>query len=259
MKRLLVAVPLCAVLVLGLAGLTACGGGSSSTTPPPPVAPSISSFGANPPAINSGASATLTGVFANGTGLITPGNLAATSGVGVSVSPTATTTYTLTVTGASGTTPATSMATVTVNAASPSITSFGASPANITTGSNTTLTGVFTNGTGVINPGNLAVTSGAGVSVNPTATTTYVLTVTPASGTAVAAATVVTVASASTSSVTVSLTPTGTAVTDKLLGVNMAIWYDLVGNKSGILSAFQSAGITQVRWPGGSDSDLYHW
>jgi hypothetical protein len=259
MKRLLVAVPLYAVLVLGLAGLTACGGGSSSTPPPPPVAPSISSFGANPTAINSGAIATLTGVFANGTGLITPGNLAATSGVGVSVSPTATTTYTLTVTGASGTTPATSMATVTVNAAAPSITSFGASPANITTGSNTTLTGVFTNGTGVINPGNLAVTSGAGVSVSPTATTTYVLTVTPTSGTAVAAATVVTVASASTSTVTVDLTPTATTVTDKLLGVNMAIWYDLVGNKSGILSAFQSAGITQVRWPGGSDSDLYHW
>ena len=26
-----------------------------------------------------------------------------------------------------------------------------------------------------------------------------------------------------------------------------------------IVNAFQSAGITQVRWPGGSDSDLYHW
>ncbi len=108
-------------------------------------------------------------------------------------------------------------------------------------------------------PGNLAVTSGVGVSVSPTATTTYVLTVTPTSGTAVAAATVVTVASATTSSVTVNLTPTGTAVTDKLLGVNMAIWYDLVGNNAGILSAFQSAGITQVRWPGGSDSDAYDW
>ena len=26
-----------------------------------------------------------------------------------------------------------------------------------------------------------------------------------------------------------------------------------------IVDAFKAAGITQVRWPGGSDSDLYHW
>jgi hypothetical protein len=41
--------------------------------------------------------------------------------------------------------------------------------------------------------------------------------------------------------------------------MNMAIWYDLVSNQTGILNAFKTAGITQVRWPGGSDSDLYHW
>ena len=167
-------------LSLGLACLAGCGG-SSSSTQTPPAAPSITSFTAGPPtSITTGASTTLTGVFVDGTGVITPGNLPATSGMGVTVSPATTTTYTLTVTGASGTTPATSTATVTVTAA---------------------------------------------------ATTT----------------------------VTVNLTPSGPAVTNKLLGVNMAIWYDLVGNNSGILSAFQSAGITQVRWPGGSDSDAYDW
>jgi hypothetical protein len=41
--------------------------------------------------------------------------------------------------------------------------------------------------------------------------------------------------------------------------MNMAIWYDLVTNQTAIVDAFQAAGITQVRWPGGSDSDLYHW
>jgi hypothetical protein len=41
--------------------------------------------------------------------------------------------------------------------------------------------------------------------------------------------------------------------------MNMAIWYDLVSNKTAIVDAFQAAGLTQVRWPGGSDSDLYHW
>ena len=141
----------------------------------------------------------------------------------------------------------------------PSITTFTASPTSIADGSSTALTGVFANGTGVITPGNLAATSGTAVTVSPTTTTTYILTVTDASGTAVTAATVVTVASATVSSVTVDLASSGPAVTDKLQGVNMAVWYDLVGNQNGILSAFQSAGITQVRWPGGSDSDLYHW
>jgi hypothetical protein len=108
-------------------------------------------------------------------------------------------------------------------------------------------------------PGNLPATSDVGVSVSPTATTTYILTVTNSSNTAVTAATTVTVASATVSSVTVDLTPTGTAVTNKLLGMNMAVWYDLVTNQTGIVDALQAAGITQVRWPGGSDSDQYHW
>ena len=176
MKRLLVLTPLAMTLSLGLAGLTGCGGSSTQTSPPPP---SITSFSANPASITDGASATLTGVFANGTGVITPGNVPATSGVAVNVSPTTTTTYTLTVTNASGT-PITAIATVTVT------------------------------------------------------------------GTASA-------------SVTVDLASSGPAVTDKLLGMNMAVWYDLVSNKTGIVNAFKAAGITQVRWPGGSDSDQYHW
>jgi hypothetical protein len=69
----------------------------------------------------------------------------------------------------------------------------------------------------------------------------------------------VTVTAAVVSSVTVDLSSTGPAVTNKLLGMNMAVWFDIVSNQSGVVSAFQSAGITQVRWPGGSDSDLYHW
>jgi hypothetical protein len=255
MKRLLVLAPLAMTLSLGLAGLTGCGGGSSSTPPPPP--PSITSFTASSTSITVGSSASLTGVFANGTGVITPGNLPATSGVGVNVSPTATTPYTLTVTNASGTA-VTAMATITVNAA-PTITSFSANDTSITDGSSASLTGVFANGTGVITPGNLPATSGVGVTVSPTGTTTYTLTVTNASNTAVTATASVMVIAATPSSVTVDLTPTNTAVTDKLLGMNMAVWYDLVTNQTGIVNGLQAAGITQVRWPGGSDSDLYHW
>ena len=256
MKRLLVLTQLAMTLSLGLAGLTGCGGGSSSTqTPSSPS--SITSFTANRTSITDGSPAALTGVFANGTGVITPGNLPANSGVAVTVSPTTTATYTLTVTPTSGTA-VTATATITVNPA-PTITSFVAIPTTITTGSSATLTGVFANGTGVITPGSLTDTSGVGVTVSPTATTTYTLTVTNASGTAVTATAPLTVAGTVATSVTVDLASSGPAVTDKLLGMNMAVWYDLVSNQTGIVDAFQAAGITQVRWPGGSDSDLYHW
>jgi len=256
MKRLLVLTHLAMTLSLALAGLTGCGGGSSSTqTLPPP--PSITGFTANRASITDGSTAALTGVFANGTGFITPGNLPANSGVAVTVSPTTTTTYTLTVTPTSGTA-VTATATITVDPA-PAITSFIAIPRTITTGSSATLTGVFANGTGVITPGSLTDTSGVGVTVSPTATTTYTLTVTNASGTAVTATAPLTVAGTVATSVTVDLASSGPAVTDKLLGMNMAVWYDLVSNQTGIVDAFQAAGITPVRWPGGSDSDLYHW
>jgi hypothetical protein len=256
MKRLLVLTHLAMTLSLVLAGLTGCGGGSSSTQTLPPL-PSITGFTANRASITDGSTAALTGVFANGTGVITPGNLPANSGVAVTVSPTTTTTYTLTVTPTSGTA-VTATATITVNPA-PTITSFIAIPRSITTGSSATLTGVFANGTGVIAPGSLTATSGVGVTVSPTATTTYTLTVTNASGTAVTATAPVTVTGIVAASVTVDLASSGPAVTDKLLGMNMAVWYDLVSNQTGIADAFRAAGITQVRWPGGSDSDLYHW
>jgi len=138
-----------------------------------------------------------------------------------------------------------------------SITSFVASPATIAPGENANLTGVFANGAGVITPGNLAVTSGVAASVSPTTTTTYTLTVTPSSGTAVTQTVTVTVTAPS--MVTVCQSSTGPAVTDQLLGMNMAAWYDLVTNKTAIVDAFQTAGIKAVRWPGGSWSDLYHW
>jgi hypothetical protein len=261
MKRLLVLTQLAITVTLGTAGLTGCGassssGGSSSTQPPDPP-PAITSFTASRTSITDGSTAALTGVFANGTGVITPGNLPAASGAAVTVNPTTTTTYTLTVTPTSGTA-ATATATITVNPP-PTITSFIAIPATIATGLSATLTAVFADGTGVINPGNLTVTSGVGVSVSPTATTTYGLTVTNASGTAVIATAKVTVTETAATTVTVDLASSGPAVTDKLQGMNMAVWYDLVSNQTGIVDAFQAAGITQVRWPGGSDSDLYHW
>jgi len=60
-------------------------------------------------------------------------------------------------------------------------------------------------------------------------------------------------------SVTIDQTyPAGT-VTDQLLGLNLAVWYDIATNASAINTAFSQAGIKAVRWPGGSTSDAYHW
>lgn len=65
-------------------------------------APAVSSFGASSWRIGKGGSTQLTGSFTGGTGVITPGNIAASSGVAVTVTPNSTTTYTLTVTNAAG-------------------------------------------------------------------------------------------------------------------------------------------------------------
>ncbi len=184
-----------AAIVFGLGTITlaGCGGGSGgggNQNPPP----SISTFTVGAATITAGGSTTLSASFSNGTGLITPGNIAMTSGTPVTVSPSATTTYTLTVTGAGGTVSKTAVVTV-VDA--PSITGFTASPTTINSGDSSNLTGVFTGGTGAITAGsttiNGSVTSGTAVSVSPTATTSYTLTVTNAANTSVTMTATVTV------------------------------------------------------------------
>jgi hypothetical protein len=113
----------------------------------------------------------------------------------------------------------------------------------------------------VIIPGNITVTSGTQVSISPTTTTTYILTVTPPVGTVNATAQTTITVNNGGSNTTVSINPSnlGPAVTDQLLGMNLAVWFDIVSNDSAVVAAFQNAGIKAVRWPGGSDSDLYHW
>jgi len=255
MKRYLALATWGIALTVGLACLSGCGG-SSNSTPPPPAA-SITSFTTSSATITAGQSTTLTGVFVNGTGVITPGNIAAVSGTAVTVTPTATTTYTLTVTPSSGAA-VTATVSITVNPAPPTITSFVASPATITAGQSATLTGVFANGTGVITPGNISATSGTAVTVSPTATTIYTLTVTPSSGSAITATATVTVNPATTS-ISVNPGSPGIPVTSQLLGMNLAEWYDWPDNASSIISAFNATGIKAIRWPGGSWSDDFHW
>jgi len=49
----------------------------------------------------------------------------------------------------------------------------------------------------------------------------------------------------------------GDTVSNTLLGANMASWFDIT--QSGVGPPLHTAGITAVRWPGGSESDTYHW
>ncbi len=98
-----------------LLGPLACGGGGGAVTVAP-AGPVITSFTASPANIGAGASATLTAVFANGSGSIDQGVGAVQSGVPVSTGALAASrTYTLTVTGSGS--PATAQ--VTVNVAQP--------------------------------------------------------------------------------------------------------------------------------------------
>jgi hypothetical protein len=144
--------------------------------------------------------------------------------------------------------------------AAPAITSFSANPTSISSGGTSNLTAVFTGGTGAITAGTTSVsssvTSGSAVPVTPTSTTTYTLSVTNAADTVVTSTATITVITAT---VTVNPAVPGIAVTDQLLGMNMAAWYDNIGNAGTILPAFNGAGIKAIRWPGGSWSDGYHW
>lgn len=177
-----------------------------------PPKPTISSFTASPAGISSGSGTTLTWITSGATRVaITPGTFTSTAASGsVSVNPTGTTTYTLTATNSSGSTTAT--ATVTVATPSkPTISSFTASPASISSGSSSGLNWVTTGATNiVITPGTFTSTSASGsTDVSPTATTTYTLTASNAVGSTTATAKV-TIASGGPLSITTSICPSGT-------------------------------------------------
>jgi hypothetical protein len=57
--------------------------------------------------------------------------------------------------------------------------------------------------------------------------------------------------------ITVNPSAVGAAVSPLVRGVNMANWFDVT--QTGVASALKSAGMMAVRWPGGSESDEFHW
>ena len=175
--------------------------------------PTITSFAASPTSVSAGASSTLSWATAGASSIaITPGTFTSTSASGsTSMNPTATTAYTLTATNASGST--TAMVTVSVNTAgAPVISSFTASPTNITLGSSATLIWAATGATSIaITPGTFTSASASGsTSVSPTATTTYTLTATNAKGSTASAAKVSVTAPGGTLAIVTTSCPGGT-------------------------------------------------
>ncbi len=184
---------------------------TATTTVTVVAAPTITSFTPAAATITSGLSGTtLTAVFANGIGSVDNGIGTVTSNTAVPVNPATTTTYNLTVTNAAGST-ATAQTTVTV-VPPPSIASFIANPSTIVTGSSSTLIPTFTGGTGTIDNGVGAVTSGTGYPVSPTTSTTYTLTVKNAATTPATAT--------MTAQVTVDIPPTITSASSKTFVIN---------------------------------------
>ena len=84
--------------------------------------------------------------------------------------------------GGGSTTPTSGGTTPPPASVTPTITSFTAAQPVLDAGASTQLTAVFASGTGTINPGAIAVTSGTAVTVKPDMTTRYLLTVADAAG-----------------------------------------------------------------------------
>jgi hypothetical protein len=155
------------------------------------AAPAITSFTAAKPTITTGTATTLNAVFSGGTATVDQGIGAVTTGADKATGNlTADTTFTLTVTNAAGdsVTEAASVAVV----AAPVITSFTADSTKVSRNTATNLNPVFTGGTGSIDQGIGAVTSGASVpSGNVVTQKTFTLTVTNAANDSVTANVVV--------------------------------------------------------------------
>lgn len=136
--------------------------------------PAITKFAANPAEIATGGSATLTGDFANGAGVITPGDIQVASGASVHVAPSATTTYTLTVTDPAGR-EVTKTTTIPVNSIPAAPVTANVVPDPINTARETGVpTGAFTKGASAIPHRNIAVNSGTPVHITlSTTATTY--------------------------------------------------------------------------------------
>jgi hypothetical protein len=272
--------------------ITACGGGGGgNTTPPPPTTYTLTVASANPasgvaitvsPADNNSASngtTSFTRTYNSGTSVTltapaTSGGNSFLSWTGCTSSSTVTCTVAM-----SGNTTVTAgytnspiiTPTVTVTPSAFSITAL--QPLTVTvavsggagnptaTGSVVLTSGSYTSAAANLSGGSAQIIVPAGTLATGGHTLKATYTPDAASSAAYnsASGTSATVTVIAVSTVTVTMPGTPLVVTDQILGMNMAVWYNVVANKTAIVNAFKTAGIKSVRWPGGSASDTYHW
>ena len=161
----------------------------SATAIATPVNPTVT-LTANPSSIQSGQNSILNWYSTNATSCSDSWTGSNSTSGSQAVYPTSTTTYSITCYGASGSTPASSSATVYVNQAQQPTVTLTANPSSIQAGQNSTLswTSQYANSCSAYWTSSTA-TSGTGVVV-PTSTTTYNITCSGASGTTPATASV---------------------------------------------------------------------
>jgi len=142
--------------------------------------PAISAFSADASVITTGDTVNLICSFSGSGAVLDPGGIQLVSGVAVPLLPTAITDYTVTVSNAAGTQATRNLHVDVVPP--PAIASFSAAAGYPALAQGLPLTAVFSGGNGVIDPGGLAVTSGAPVALQSTQPGVYRLTVTNAAG-----------------------------------------------------------------------------
>jgi hypothetical protein len=182
----------------------------------------------------------------------------------------------ITITGTSGSLSATTTIALTVTA-SWSISVSCGSGVTVVQGSTNTCTITVTGTTATPTISLSGLPSGVTASVTNSSSETYVVTFAASSTATVGTSTVtvsvtigtvtktitipVTITAKVTANAVVTVNPSskGIAVSDMVLGMNLASWYDVIANDTAIVDSFEAAGIKAVRWPGGSWSDIYHW
>jgi len=222
------------------------------------------SLSASPTSITLGKSATLLWSTTNATSCTASGAWSgsfATSG-SWSMTPTATGTpvYTLTCTGAGGSAKGSASVAVTNATAVPTV-SLATSPASITLGKSSTLTWSSTNATACTASGawsgSLATSGSKSVTPTVTGTPIYTLACTGAGGSASNTTNLTVTNTTSTAQIVVDGSTKIAPISSRQTGTNMAGFFDIT--QGGSLSAMKATGARFIRWPGGSNSDAYHW
>jgi len=245
----------------------------STTTPA--VGASVTLTATVAPSAATGTVTFMSGTTSLGTGTLSSGKATLTTSFATAGTDSLTAVYAGSTTYATSTSSAVSItvsagtktATTTTLAASTTTPTVGASVTltatvspSAATGTVTFFSGTTSLGTGTLSSGKATLTTSFATAGTDSLTAVYAGSTTYATSTSSAVGITVEASSAN-AVVTVNPSHDGIAVSDMILGMNMAAWYDISdsGNGPAVVGAFQTAGIKAVRWPGGSWSDLYHW